>query len=312
MFAYNSLPPDPEVVGARWRDMWFEASRRQRPSARDMAAPQRRDGYWRHGSIAEDYAAVQMPHHGRQAAGPTVIPTPSSGFWPISTYPAEGSSVHGATSIPISGGFRALPSGSCRNACAGGTVAQGLGYGASWKTRCCASGCRTACRRAPATTRAPGGWVAEPVWPSGNVSQRRIGLGPGRILGDGEVARTDPLPIQSPLTVGVVRRQVVFLRRRPRSRPRPAAGRMAARWSSTALRWRNRWRSWGMVCVERELSADRLRWAHGRRLRLSERRGPNGKATRVTYGVLNLTHRDSPRASRTPRARAALPSCASG
>ncbi|MFB1036432.1 MAG: CocE/NonD family hydrolase, partial [Sinobacterium sp.] len=24
MFAYNSLPPDPEIVGEKWRDMWFE------------------------------------------------------------------------------------------------------------------------------------------------------------------------------------------------------------------------------------------------------------------------------------------------
>src|SRR6056297_2677650 len=24
MFAYNSLPPDPEIVGDRWRKMWFE------------------------------------------------------------------------------------------------------------------------------------------------------------------------------------------------------------------------------------------------------------------------------------------------
>jgi len=24
MFAYNSCPPDPEVVGDNWRDMWFE------------------------------------------------------------------------------------------------------------------------------------------------------------------------------------------------------------------------------------------------------------------------------------------------
>ena len=23
MFSYNSLPPEPEIVGERWRDMWF-------------------------------------------------------------------------------------------------------------------------------------------------------------------------------------------------------------------------------------------------------------------------------------------------
>ena len=38
MFAFNTCPPDPELVGERWRDMWLAAPRGQRALARHLAA----------------------------------------------------------------------------------------------------------------------------------------------------------------------------------------------------------------------------------------------------------------------------------
>ncbi|MBS3805614.1 MAG: CocE/NonD family hydrolase [Oleiphilaceae bacterium] len=61
MFAYNSLPPDPELVGDRWRDMWFERLRGSGLWLDTWLRHQSRDNYWRHGSIREDYSAVQCP-----------------------------------------------------------------------------------------------------------------------------------------------------------------------------------------------------------------------------------------------------------
>ena len=59
MFAFGAQPPDPEVVGERWRDMWLERLEQQ-PAAgsRPGSRHQRRDAYWRHGSVCEDYAAI--------------------------------------------------------------------------------------------------------------------------------------------------------------------------------------------------------------------------------------------------------------
>ena len=37
MFAHNSRPPDPAVVGDRWREMWLARLRGQRPLARHLA-----------------------------------------------------------------------------------------------------------------------------------------------------------------------------------------------------------------------------------------------------------------------------------
>jgi putative CocE/NonD family hydrolase len=61
MFAYNSCPPDPEVVGERWREMWHERLRGSGLWLEEWLRHQRRDAYWRHGSICEDYSAIQCP-----------------------------------------------------------------------------------------------------------------------------------------------------------------------------------------------------------------------------------------------------------
>ncbi|GGS30926.1 CocE/NonD family hydrolase [Actinokineospora fastidiosa] len=61
MFAYSTCPPDPAGVGERWRDMWFERLAAAGPWAAHWLSHQRRDDYWRHASVCEDYSAIQVP-----------------------------------------------------------------------------------------------------------------------------------------------------------------------------------------------------------------------------------------------------------
>lgn len=61
MFAYNALPPDPRWVGERWREMWFQRLEGSPPFVEAWLEHQTRDAYWKHGSAGEDYAAVQVP-----------------------------------------------------------------------------------------------------------------------------------------------------------------------------------------------------------------------------------------------------------
>jgi putative CocE/NonD family hydrolase len=61
MFLYNPAPPDPRFVGERWRDMWLERLENNVPWAETWIAHQRRDAYWKHGSAIEDYAAIDIP-----------------------------------------------------------------------------------------------------------------------------------------------------------------------------------------------------------------------------------------------------------
>jgi putative CocE/NonD family hydrolase len=61
MMAFNVRPPDPAIVGERWRDLWLERLAGNVDLARLWVGHQRRDGYWRHGSICEDYDAIRCP-----------------------------------------------------------------------------------------------------------------------------------------------------------------------------------------------------------------------------------------------------------
>jgi uncharacterized protein len=61
MLAFNALPPDPEVVGERWRDMWLERLDETPPFVETWLSHQRRDAYWKHGSVCEDFGAIESP-----------------------------------------------------------------------------------------------------------------------------------------------------------------------------------------------------------------------------------------------------------
>lgn len=61
MLAQNDLPPDSAIVGDRWRAMWEERMRANRPWILDWLAHQRRDDFWRHGSVCEDFSRVVVP-----------------------------------------------------------------------------------------------------------------------------------------------------------------------------------------------------------------------------------------------------------
>ena len=54
-------PPDPEVVGETWKDRWFERLESVSPVIETWLSHQRRDDYWRHGSVGEDIDAIECP-----------------------------------------------------------------------------------------------------------------------------------------------------------------------------------------------------------------------------------------------------------
>jgi len=59
--AFASRPPDPAVVGERWREMWIERLRNLRFLAEPWLGHQLRDAYWKHGSVCERYQAIEVP-----------------------------------------------------------------------------------------------------------------------------------------------------------------------------------------------------------------------------------------------------------
>jgi uncharacterized protein len=61
MLAYNARPPDPLFVGDRWREMWLERLDRTPPFLHAWVSHQRRDEFWKHGSVCEDYSDIEVP-----------------------------------------------------------------------------------------------------------------------------------------------------------------------------------------------------------------------------------------------------------
>jgi len=61
MFAYLSRPPDPALVGDRWKEMWLDRLENEPFLMAEWLSHQRRDEFWQHGSICEDFSAVQVP-----------------------------------------------------------------------------------------------------------------------------------------------------------------------------------------------------------------------------------------------------------
>jgi len=58
-FGSMCLPPDPMLVGDRWRAVWLERLANVPLFFELWLQHRRRDGYWKHGSVCEDYGAIR-------------------------------------------------------------------------------------------------------------------------------------------------------------------------------------------------------------------------------------------------------------
>ena len=61
MLCFASRPPDPELVGDKWREIWLNRLKTQPFPLATWLANQRKNDYWRHGSISENYENVKIP-----------------------------------------------------------------------------------------------------------------------------------------------------------------------------------------------------------------------------------------------------------
>ncbi|MGB7876467.1 MAG: CocE/NonD family hydrolase [Anaerolineales bacterium] len=59
MFVMNGLPPDPKIVGEKWREIWFNRLENTPPYVEAWLKHQTRDEFWQHGSVCENYADIE-------------------------------------------------------------------------------------------------------------------------------------------------------------------------------------------------------------------------------------------------------------
>jgi predicted acyl esterase len=58
MLAYSSRPPDPEIVGPRWKKMWMDRLKHEPFLLIPWLKHPHRDDYWKHGSVCENFGAI--------------------------------------------------------------------------------------------------------------------------------------------------------------------------------------------------------------------------------------------------------------
>ena len=61
MLSFNAIAPDPEVAGPGWREAWLERIENVEPYEYEWLRHQRRDDYWKQGSVCEDFGAIECP-----------------------------------------------------------------------------------------------------------------------------------------------------------------------------------------------------------------------------------------------------------
>jgi putative CocE/NonD family hydrolase len=287
MFAYNSCPPDPMIVGDRWKKMWIDRLEHSGLWLHTWLSHQTRDDYWKHGSVCEDFFAIRCPVY-------TV-----SG-WADGYSNAVFRILEGLDSprkgLIGSWGHRYPHIGEPGPAI--GFLQEALLWWDRWL-----KGKRNKIMKEPMLRvwmqdgvdpeyddeGRPGRWVAESPWPSLGIRDKVMVLNPGRLDPSDVISPEEGLPIQSPLSVGLF------------------AGKWCSYSASTDLPTDQREEDGGALIfdsqpldtpieilgspiVEIQLSSNRPDAMIA--VRLSDI-ALNGKVTRVTYGLLNLAHRES-------------------
>ncbi len=283
MFGYQTRPPDPAVVGERWREMWLQRLDAEPLMLAEWLRHPTRDDYWKHGSVCEAPEKITAATYligGWADAYSNAVPRmlerlscPRKGLigpW-AHKYP------HFATPAP-----------------AIGFLQEALRWWDQWL-----KGCDTGIMREPqfrlwiencvrpATDyrERPGRWIAEAAWPSPRIDHRAYALGdhalgaPASVsiviatpqdLGENSGAwcaygSGHEQPGDQRLDDGV---SVVF-----DSAPLPEPTDIA-----------------GAPVLEATIASDQPNALLIARLCDV---APDGASLRVSYGVLNLTHRDS-------------------
>jgi len=286
MFGYMSRTPDKALLGDAWRDVWLKRLQHQPLLVAHWLRHQRRDELWKHGSICEDWSAITCPVYlvGGWADGySNTIPRMLAHL----QCPKKGLIGPWAHKYP----HFAKPGPQI------GFLQESLRWWDKWL-----KGIETGIMDEPEYRvwmeeperplayydERPGRWVAEPQWPSPNVEIRTLALNAGGRLAEkpeaeGVVETLSPQSVgegcgawcgfgigpERPLDQRVDDgRSLCF-----DSEPLPA-----------------RLEIMGAPQVTLELSVDRP--AAFVAVRLNEI-APDGAVTRITYGLLNLTHRDS-------------------
>ena len=288
MFAYNSLPPDPAIVGGRWRAMWHQRLEHSGLWLEKWLRHQRRDAYWRHGSVCEDWQAIRCPV---MAVSGWADGYSNAVFRLLRHLEVPRLGLVGPWSHKYP--HQGVPGPAI------GFLQECLRWWDHWLKGLDTGIMREPMLRAwmqdsvPPTTyynERPGRWVGESTWPSPNIVQFEYRLGwPGTLHDQRTPAVARTLAIRSPLSVGLFAGKWCSYAATP-DLPHDQREEDGGALVFTSHELEEPTAILGAPEAEFLLESDQPVAMIA--VRLSDV-APDDKATRVTYGLLNLSHRDS-------------------
>ena len=286
MFAANACPPDPAMVGNAWRDMWMQRLEANEPWAITWLAHQHRDDYWRRESVCEDYDAIQVPVMAVSGWADGYTNTVFRLLEHLSV-PRQGLIGPWSHLYPHQG----IPGPAI------GFLQEEVRWWDQWLKGLDRGVADEPMLRAwmqdsvPPVSRyehRPGRWVAEPEWPPRDTRWLTRRLAHDRLVDDTHVILEPELTIQSPLTVGLFAGKWCSYSATP-DLPHDQRREDGGALIFDSPRLEQDLEILGSPVLELEFASDRPVGMVA--VRLSDV-APDDKATRITYGLLNLTHRD--------------------
>ena len=289
MFSLNTTPPDPAVVGDKWHEMWRSRLEGSGFWLEEWMKHQTRDEFFKHGSVCEDYSKIQAAVY---AVGGWADGYSNSVFRLLSNLksPCKGLVGPWAHKYP----HFAEPGPAI------GFLQECLRWWNYWLKdeengimdedvlRCWIQD------PVPPKTyykERPGRWVSEPTWPSIQIEEKiyQFQKDSSQISQMNEPQKSQALKINSPMTVGMMAGQWC-----PHGLDPDQPGDQQLEEAGSLI--------FDTQALERELS---ILGAPRIRLEISSDKPnamlaaclsevfPDGRATRVSYGLLNLTHMNS-------------------
>ncbi|MEM9782404.1 MAG: CocE/NonD family hydrolase [Pseudomonadota bacterium] len=292
MLSFNACPPDPAVVGPAWRETWLKRLEASHPWLLTWLAHQRRDGYWRHGSVCEDFSAIQVPV---MAVGGWRDGYSNAVFRLLAGLDVPRRGIVGSWGHR----FPHLPGP--------GPEIDYLGEALRWWERWL-KGTPNDVEHAPmlqawmldpsppGDNAAPGRWVGEAAWPSPRIAPRVLTLAPCTLALEPRLSPPADVPLthRSALAAGLnggkwcVYNEITDL-------PRDQRADDAYSLSFDSPPLSEAIEVLGQPRLEIDIAADRpVAQLIARLCLLDGGAGgdANGSSARVTYGALNLTHRE--------------------
>jgi hypothetical protein len=287
-FTCGSLPPDPDIVGwDRWKDMWKHRLDNLDCYPMLWMEHQRRDAFWKHGSVCENYSAIEIPvlnvsgwvdgytaavfrcvenlPGARGIAGPWGHKYPQSGIpGPAIGFLQECKRWWDRWLKDIDTGVEKDP-------------ALRLWLQESEPPR-------------PHFDRRKGKWIGLPSWPSKNIAIQKLHLGPGTLVA--KRMKTGPLSVRSSQSTGLTSGEwcAYGLGKIAPELPIDQREDDAQSLCFDSAPLRKPLSIVGRTRVKLRIAADRPQAQIAVRLNVIH---PGGEVERITYGLLNLAHRQS-------------------